>query len=319
MNTAKTVPAEQLAREVDRWLLQHRPEHSTVEEHLRISPTAGGGRIEASVDTESLEWVQVAIDTAADQLGLRDLAWERRRARGLVAVCRHFLDHAHLPARRHGRPTVVVTIDIETLTAATGGSARLDSGAYLTGDAARRLACDAGLVRMITDPASMPLDLGRATRVPSPAQARAVIHRDRHCRYQGCAAPPWACEVHHLDFWAHDGGSTDLDRLGLLCWHHHTLTHRCSISHNLQDCGDGRLRLEPKRRTVQTHAALASFHRLASGGGGRVGVSFVIGAAGRGGQGVGTSKGGARGGGVSTAWWSCAAAPVRGGWSGQER
>ena len=188
----------------------------------------------------------MAIDTAADTLGLRELSWNERRAHGLVAVCRHYLDHADVPVRRQGRPTVVVTLDAAVLANDAGRPARLDSGAYLTGDAARALACDASIVRMITDPASQPLDVGRATRSISPAQARAVIHRDRHCRYSGCAAPAWACDVHHLDPWW-CGGRTDLARLGLLCWHHHHLVHRQERTHTLVDQGDGRLQLERRR------------------------------------------------------------------------
>jgi Domain of unknown function (DUF222) len=225
VETAKTTSVEQLARAVDRWEIEHQPEPVPVEESLTITPTPGGGRVEAQLDTEGLEWVQVAVDAAAEQLGLRERPWGQRRAQGLVAACRYFLDHADIPSTRVGRPTVVVTVDIETLAATTGGSARSDSGAYLRGEVARRLACDAGLVRVITDPASMPLDVGRRTRVPSPAQRRAVIERDRHCTAPGCSTPPWACEIHHLDHWGRDHGRTDLDRLTLLCWHHHTLHH----------------------------------------------------------------------------------------------
>jgi hypothetical protein len=239
---ATALSVEEVARRVDRWQLEHQPAGEVVEA-LHVTPTAGGGRLDATLDAEGLEWVQVAVDTAAEQVGAKDLPWERRRAKGLVAVCRYFLDHAHLPTRRAGRPTVVVTLDIDTLAARAGGVARLDSGAYLRGEVARRLACDAGVIRLITDPHSMPLDVGRQTRTVSPAQARAVIHRDGHCRYTGCRAPAWACDVHHLDFWARDGGRTDLDRLGLLCWHHHQLTHKCSNTHDLTDRGNSRLHL----------------------------------------------------------------------------
>jgi hypothetical protein len=130
----------------------------------------------------------------------------------------------------------------------------LDSERYISGDDARRLACDAGIIRLITAGASMPLDLGAKTRTVSPAQARAVIHRDGHCRYDGCTAPPWACEVHHLDFWARDHGPTDLENLALICWHHHTLVHRSSATHDLAARGDGRLRLQ-RRRPEQSDAA----------------------------------------------------------------
>ena len=223
-------------------------------ESVVLTPTSGGGRVEAALAAEGFEWVQIAIDTAADRLGLQGAPWAERRAQGLVGVCRYFLDHADLPATRVGRPTVVVTVDIGTLAAEAGGTGRLDSGTYVAGETARRMACDAGLVRLITDAASMPLDVGRRTRTVSPAQARAVIHRDRHCRYEGCNAPPWACEVHHLDFWARDHGHTDVERLGLLCWHHHSLTHRSSNSHQLVAGEGGRLRLE-RRRASRSEAA----------------------------------------------------------------
>ena len=245
---------EEVARAVDRWELEHRTTAAEPPMSLRFTPTAAGTRVDATLDTEGAEWVQVAVDAAADQLGLRELPWAERRAKGLVAVCRHFLDHADVPTRRHGRPTVVVTVELDALAARTGGSARLDSGAYLRGDAARRLACDAGVVRLLTDPDSMPLDVGRLTRSIAPAQARAVIHRDQHCRYEGCHSPPWACEIHHLDHWSR-GGRTDVERLGLLCWHHHHLTHLQEATHELDDVGEGRLRLQPRRRGQHSDAA----------------------------------------------------------------
>jgi hypothetical protein len=244
-----------VAREVDRWQLDHRPDRVEIVASVQLTPTPGGGRLDATLDAEGFEWAQLAIDTAAERLGLSDLPWAQRRAQGLVGVCRYFVDHADLPLRRQGRPTIVVTLDIETLAAASGGSSRLDSGAYVSGDVARRLACDAGIVRLIADPQSMPLDVGRRTRTVSPAQARAVIHRDRHCRFEGCSAPPWACEVHHATFWARDHGPTDLDQLHLLCWHHHTLTHKHSNTHDLADRGDRRLHLESRRRSSQPDAA----------------------------------------------------------------
>jgi hypothetical protein len=248
VEAAKALPVEAVAREVDRWQLEHHPETVDSAAAVQLTPTKGGGRLDATLDAEGFEWVQLAIDTATELLGSSQLPWAQRRAGGLVGVCRYFVEQADLPIHRQGQPTVVVTMDVNTLAARTGGTARLDSGAYITGDAARRLACDAGIVRLITDPASMPLDVGRRTRTISPAQARAVIHRDRHCRYEGCAAPPWACEVHHGRFWARDHGHTDLEQLHLLCWHHHTLTHKCSDTHHLADRGDGRLRLVRRRQ-----------------------------------------------------------------------
>jgi hypothetical protein len=251
---AVTMSPEAVAREVDRYQLDHRTAPAEITETLTLTPLPGGGRLEAALGAENLEWVHVAVDAAADQLGLHELPWEQRRAHGLVAIARYYLDHADLPHQRHGRPTLVITLDIDTLATRAGGSARSDSGAYLTGDAARRLACDAGIIRMITTPDSMPLDVGRRTRTISPAQARAVIHRDRHCAFEGCTAPPWACDIHHLDPWS-AGGRTDLARLRLGCWHHHQLLHRLEASHEVTETPAGRLRLQPRRRTQHCDAA----------------------------------------------------------------
>jgi hypothetical protein len=248
VQAAKDLTVEALAREVDHWQLEHRSPAAEVIESVQITVGPGGGRLEAVLDAEGMEWAQLAIDSATEQLRLRELPFAQRRAKGMVAAFRYFVEHAQLPQTRVGRPTVVVTMDIESLAARTGGTARLDSGAYVTGDTARRLACDAGVIRLITDPASQPLDMGRKVRTVTPVQARAVIHRDRHCRYHGCSAPPWAGEVHHLDFWARDHGSSDLPRLALLCWHQHHLAHRCSATHDLVDVGENRLRLERRRR-----------------------------------------------------------------------
>ena len=58
---------------------------------------------------------------------------------------------------------------------------------------------------------------------------RAIIARDQTCRYPGCNAPPSLGELHHLDWWARDGGETDINSGILLCWHHHDLVHRLRI------------------------------------------------------------------------------------------
>jgi Domain of unknown function (DUF222)/HNH endonuclease len=73
-------------------------------------------------------------------------------------------------------------------------------------------------------PATQPLEVGRATRVVSPAQRTALTVRDGGCRFPGCDRPPGWCEAHHLRHWLH-GGATDLDNLVLLCWTHHHAVH----------------------------------------------------------------------------------------------
>jgi hypothetical protein len=194
---------------------------------LSIATTDTRVRIAADLDGEGGEYAAKAIDVAVDRIGLPpDLPYPQRRALGLVAVCRHFLEHVDEPgqARTGGRPRVLAVADVETLRAEAGGSARLESGVVIPGEAVRRLACDAGISRVITKGRSEVLDVGRTTRAVSPPLARAVIVRDQHCTHPGCHAPPWACEIHHILHWAL-GGTTAHENLRLLCWFHHQQAH----------------------------------------------------------------------------------------------
>jgi hypothetical protein len=90
-------------------------------------------------------------------------------------------------------------------------------------------------------PATQPLEVGRATRVVSPAQRTALAVRDGGCVFPGCDRPPGWCEAHHLRHWLH-GGPTDLDNLALLCWAHHRAVH------------EGGQRLHPPHRRQPTAA-----------------------------------------------------------------
>ena len=102
------------------------------------------------------------------------------------------------------------------------GSAELDHTGPVPVEVARRIACDASIVRAVMAGPSEPLDLGRRTPLVSAAQRRAVILRDRSCRFLGCDRPPVWCDAHHIVHWE-DGGPTDLCNLILLCRRHHTL------------------------------------------------------------------------------------------------
>jgi hypothetical protein len=224
---APRIPVEQLAREVARARLDHGVGDPEVPSSVSISRTATNLRIDAVLDAEGGEVVEQAIDVAVDRLGLpSDVPYPQRRALGLVAACRYFLEHVDVPgqARTGGRPHLLAVLELETLLAETGGSARLESGTIIRGEVARRLACDAGVSRVITNGRSEPLDVGRTTRSVPAALARAVIVRDQHCTHPDCHAPPWACEIHHIVHWAL-GGSTSLENLRLLCWFHHQRAH----------------------------------------------------------------------------------------------
>jgi HNH endonuclease len=71
---------------------------------------------------------------------------------------------------------------------------------------------------------SLPLEVGRATRVIAPAQRAALAARDGGCVFPDCDRPLAWCDAHHLWHWV-DGGPTDLGNLALVCREHHRQVH----------------------------------------------------------------------------------------------
>jgi hypothetical protein len=66
------------------------------------------------------------------------------------------------------------------------------------------------------------VEVGVRTRTIPPALRRALLHRDRTCRFPGCHVR--VAEGHHVRHWAH-GGPTILSNLVLLCRRHHRAVH----------------------------------------------------------------------------------------------
>lgn len=120
--------------------------------------------------------------------------------------------------------TIVVTIDLDTLTGKLQKAGILDTGERISPREARRLACTARIVPVVLDGDSQVLDVGRARRFFTRAQLAALALRDGGCVADGCEWPPWLCHAHHWIRWK-DGGGTDLDNGGLLCPRHHARAH----------------------------------------------------------------------------------------------
>ncbi len=146
------------------------------------------------------------------------------------------LDPKRIPLHGGDATTLVITMDIARLTEATG-AASLADGSRISAGEARRLACTALLVPAVLGTASEPLDLGRAARLFTPAQRKALAVRDRMCRADGCTIPATWCEAHHLVPWSRLG-ATDLANGVLLCSHHHHRIHDDRYLHDRLPNGD---------------------------------------------------------------------------------
>lgn len=146
-------------------------------------------------------------------------------ADALIAVARSALAAGDSPRAGADPCQLVVHVDVRTL--ADGNPSivdrcELEDGPALAPETARRLGCDAALVRIV-ERDGKPLSVGRRTRTIPPAVRRALRSRDAGCRFPGCTHRRFL-HAHHIEHWAR-GGATDLDNLVQLCSHHHRLVH----------------------------------------------------------------------------------------------
>jgi 5-methylcytosine-specific restriction endonuclease McrA len=168
-----------------------------------------------------------ALDAVRDSLwrGSAEPRPDRQasNAEALVAVADAAL--AHEGGSRSGgeRYQVVVHADEAVLAGDGAGGCELEDGSAVAPETARRLACDASLVRG-----------GRRSRTIPPAIRRTLKRRDGGCRFPGCENRRFV-DAHHVRHWA-QGGETSVSNLVLLCRRHHRAVHEGGYTVD----GDGR-------------------------------------------------------------------------------
>jgi hypothetical protein len=135
----------------------------------------------------------------------------QRRHDALEDLCRDWLDHGDTPVVGGEKPNITAITDLPALKGLAGGIHETLDGDIITIGTLQQLVCDCSITRIILDANSEVLDVGRKTRVWSPAQRRAIIARDRHCQAEGCDRDPRWCDIHHTDHWAHQG-ETNTDK-----------------------------------------------------------------------------------------------------------
>jgi len=122
----------------------------------------------------------------------------------LLEACR-LLQHTEVLPYSHGAvPRLTLTMDFEDLREQSGFGVT-ETGQDLTASTIRRMCCDAQVIPAVLGGASEVLDVGRAQRLVTAAIWKALVARDRHCRFAGCTRPPVMCHAHHIRHWV-DGG-----------------------------------------------------------------------------------------------------------------
>ncbi len=143
--------------------------------------------------------------------------------------------------------TVVVTLSWERLLAGLG-AAKVDTGIDLSAGEARRLACGAGIVPAVLGTGSLPLDLGRSSRLFTEAQRVALATVYDTCAAEGCDRPYAWTELHHETPWSY-GGNTDRKDAVPACRCHHGRLHDPRYEHVITTDATGKKTITFTRRT----------------------------------------------------------------------
>ena len=102
---------------------------------------------------------------------------------------------------------------------------RRDGGGRVPVDVVRRIACEADIIPIVLGGDSVVLNVGRARRLATADQRRALRAMYPTCAVPGCTVAFGHCEIHHLTPWTHDDGRTDLATQAPLCNGHHHDVH----------------------------------------------------------------------------------------------
>jgi len=218
-----------------RMLQVYRDDDGTVVVRGRLTPEAGA-------------LLTRALDAARETLYQRSRPGPRgqvvdrptrvqQQADALALLAETALHHELDPGAPGERYQVVVHVDAAVLTDPKGlGQSELEEMGHVPAGTSQRLACDASRVVMRHDQDGRAVEIGARTRTIPPALRRALLHRDRTCRFPGCSSR--LGEGHHIQHWA-QGGPTTLGNLVLLCRRHHRAVHE--DGHRIRPASDGTL------------------------------------------------------------------------------
>ncbi len=182
--------------------------------------------------------------------------WAAEDADALLYLGEHLLSGGQGIRPNHERFQVVVHLDADKLD--QGAVCRLQDGGIISSDSARRLLCDSSVLEMIHKGDEV-LHLGRTSRRPNRAMRRVLEAKQHCCAFPGCARK--GVSAHHIEWWARDNGTTDIDNLVLLCHSHHRAIHDGDIT--IEDSEAG-LTFRDRGGTVIERPHLRATSELAS-------------------------------------------------------
>jgi len=194
------------------------------------------GRLDPEVGALFMRAVEAASDALyREDPSLQETKPEQRRADAVGLLAERALgagfavrgEEEPVSGIRAERFQVMLHVDMATLEEdGEAGRSELEDGTRVSAETSRRIACDAGLVKIAHGPDGQIVGAGRRSRTIPPSVRRALEARDRGCRFPGCGLR--FTDAHHVEHWA-DGGETSLRNVLLLCRRHHRAVHEGGV------------------------------------------------------------------------------------------
>ncbi|HKB33507.1 MAG TPA: DUF222 domain-containing protein [Candidatus Dormibacteraeota bacterium] len=187
----------------------------------------GAVLIKGVFDPEGGAALRTAWEALARRSGAHDdRSRKKRLADAAVELAIHGMDIGLIPQQATQRTHLQVTVPLETLLGLPGApGADLEfSPQPISAKTVERLACDASVTRIVLDPKSQVIDVGRAERTIKGPRRKALNVRDRGCTWPVCERPASWTSGHHIKHWLH-GGDNQPSNLTLLCYRHHWMVH----------------------------------------------------------------------------------------------
>ncbi len=227
------LPLPQVKSAVDDWRARTDPDRDAdiakaqrARRYVRVTDQRDGmTRVEGLLDPESGAILRSTLDGIMNLSAFDGTARTRdqRRADALTQLA-HAASKGNLRGGRSNTKLIAMA-PFETIVERAAARGATHVGPSLDPETVRRLACDAGIHRLITGPGSSILDFGHEQRLVSDNLFLALVGRDQRCRWPGCNIRATWCDAHHIVHHA-DHGPTNDENLVLLCHRHHQLSHQ---------------------------------------------------------------------------------------------
>ena len=216
--------------------VERRTPPSEVRPTLRVSRSErGSGRVCVEVPAEALAVVLAALEAVSETMAVEEFVasgdggecpaghtsapWSERMGDAFVRMCEQSLDPDAEATSFSQRFLVNVHCELRDGLPALG---ELAGGPMLSDAVLDRILCDATTVPVV-EIDGVPVFAGDKKPTIRRRLRRAVMARDRGCRFPGCTNTRWV-DVHHV-IWRSRGGPSELWNLVTLCRSHHNAVH----------------------------------------------------------------------------------------------